>query len=798
MRLFLGRARNIPGLEGEVRKMKSNRLLKGEKGQALIIVVLLMLVSALVIAPMLSHVGTGLKSGKEVFEEKMLGQYAADSGVEDALFKIQTDDPNIPEEWDGPWVNADPYNTPYTYTVSSPVNGNTVEVTIEPHWVLQDLETPPTGMTPHAGMVVVGDVIGEEDGNGLYQIAINVTEDTKTLHVERIGAWLPSGFSYVPGSSSLEDDPSAVYYCEPYEVPHRGGRAIIWDFGEPRPKFEDLPGVDLKRVVTFQFMPPGHPASAFSWVKIQSMDVALCWDVDLKYYQITSTAMNDTYDPPKQITVEAYAAENELRDMGTSVSGDYRAIGASLMIDANHDGYYRDTLLSENDATVSDIPTGTHVEAAYLYWSAWLEGDGDSVYPFPDYCSNFNNWTHGDRWVPDPSPPNVQRRFKGQGGSTDGARTLTMFIPDTVSLDLSPYVDYDLVRVTWNQDASSGVDDDEGLYLAFSGDGGSSWSDDGGDAIEVFLGNSPPSAYSCTIPTEYITDSFRMKLFWNAHNIQDCVYIDNINVEAIAEVCDDSVVFEVNGTQYYFDSDGDPVSGSGEITAGVTDQHFLENFTSSGVPNGFSYACKKDVTQLVKFAGITNGNGTYTVGEVDGDTDNEWSYAAWSMIIIYSGPDIDRHQLYLYDGRFIYSGMDCNVDFDGDGSPGGTVSGFLAPEDIMEAEHAAHLTCFVGEGDDVYGGDPPSDIDCILVNGDYLSNTASPSDNVWNSASPGLVEDGIDIDTFEVTYPTIQPGDAEATIGLPTGTDSWNLVYIILSFSSEVTSGGTIGYLIRG
>jgi hypothetical protein len=769
--------------------MKLNRLLKGEKGQALIIVVLLMLISALVIAPMLSHVGTGLKSGKEVFEERMLGQYAADSGVEDALFRIQTDDPNMPEEWDGPWTTQNAYDTAYTYTVSSPVNGNNVEVTIQPQWVLQDLETPPDGMTPHADMVVVGDTVGEEAGNGLYQISINVTEDTKTLHVERIGVWLPSRFSYVPGSSSLEDDPSAAYYCEPVEVPHRGGTAIIWDFGEPRPKFEDLPGVDLKRVVTFQFTPQGHPASAFSWVKIQSMDVALCWDVDLKYYQITSDAKDVKTE--KVITVEAYAAENELRDMGTAVAGDYRAIGATLMIDANHDGYYRDTLFGENDATVSDIPAGTHLEAAYLYWSAWLEGDGETV--FYDDCYDFNNWQPGGRWeIYYPSWWNGE--FMGSGGSTDSARTLTLNYPPTGSLDLSPYVDYDLVRVTWEQDASSGVDDDEGLYLAFSGDGGSNWSGD----IEVFLGNSPPSAYSCAIPSECVTDSFRMKLFWSANNNQECVYIDDIKVEAIEAVCDDSVVFEVNGTQYYFDSDGDPVSGSGEITAGVIDQHFLENFTSSGVPNGFSYACKKDVTQLVKFAGITNGNGTYTVGGVDGDTDNEWSYAAWSMIIIYSGPDIDRHQLYLYDSSFIYSGMDCNVDFDGDGSPGGVVSGFLAPEDIMEAEHAAHLTCFVGEGDDVYGGDPPSDIDCILVNGDYLSNTASPSDNVWNSASPGLVEDGIDIDTFEVTYPTIQPGDAEATIGLPTGTDSWNLVYIILSFSSEVTSGGTVSYLIRG
>lgn len=762
-----------------MRKKTLNKLAKNEKGQALIIVVLLMLVSALVITPMLSHVGTGLRTGREVYEERMYAQYAADSGVEDALFKIQTDNPLLPEEWDGPWIDSDAYDESYTYSLTDPVNGNNVDVIIQPQWILDGLETPPTGMTPHADIVIVGDTIGEEDGNGLYQISINYDQSLGQLTLERIGAWLPSNYTFVPGTSNLEDDPGADYYCEPVVTPHRGGYAITWDFGSPSPKFGDLPGEDDKRIVTFQFTPQGRPSSAFSWVKAKRTDIYLSWDVDLKYYQIESIATDA--DTGKTITVEAYAAQNELRDMGASVAGDYRAIGATLMTGGP---LIRDTLLDESDATVSDIPAGAHVEAAYLYWSAWLEGDGETV--FYDECDNFNNWSAGSRWeVYDSTWWN--KEFRARGGSNEGARTLIMNYPGTGSLDLSDYSGQ-MVSVSWQQDASYYVDSDEGLYIAFSGDGGGDWSDD----IEVFLGNNPSSSYSCTIPSAYITDSFRMKLFWDAGSLNERVYIDNIEIEAIGSVCDDSVVFEVNGTQYYFDSDGDPVAGSGEITASVANQHYLANFTGAGVPNGFSYACKKDVTALVNLAGVTTGNATYTVGEVDGDTGNEWSYAAWSLILIYSGPDIDRHQLYLYDDNFIYSGMNCNVDFDGDGTPGGVVSGFLAPEDVMDAEHAARLTCFVGEGDDAYAGDR------ISVNGDFLSNTASPSDNVWNSASPGLAEDGIDIDTFEVEYPTISPGDASAQVDLPTGTDSWNLVYIILSFSSEVTSGGTISYLIRG
>ena len=62
-----------------------NKLRIGEKGQALIMVLILMLVGGLIIAPLLSYVGTGLKVGKDVHEERMDELYAADAGVEDAL-----------------------------------------------------------------------------------------------------------------------------------------------------------------------------------------------------------------------------------------------------------------------------------------------------------------------------------------------------------------------------------------------------------------------------------------------------------------------------------------------------------------------------------------------------------------------------------------------------------------------------------------------------------------------------------------------------------------------------------------
>ena len=68
-----------------------NKLRKEEKGHALIIVLILLLLGGLIIAPMLAHVGTGLWTGKVVYEERMAELYAADAGVEDAIWKIQND-----------------------------------------------------------------------------------------------------------------------------------------------------------------------------------------------------------------------------------------------------------------------------------------------------------------------------------------------------------------------------------------------------------------------------------------------------------------------------------------------------------------------------------------------------------------------------------------------------------------------------------------------------------------------------------------------------------------------------------
>ena len=96
---------------GKMIKIKLNKLRRDEAGQAFVIVLILLLMGGLMISPLLGFMSTGLIAG-QANEERMLELYAADAGVEDALWKIINN--QVPAEED----------MPYSLTV----NGKNVEV----------------------------------------------------------------------------------------------------------------------------------------------------------------------------------------------------------------------------------------------------------------------------------------------------------------------------------------------------------------------------------------------------------------------------------------------------------------------------------------------------------------------------------------------------------------------------------------------------------------------------------------------------------------------------------------------
>ena len=763
-----------------IKKVKTNlvKYLREESGQSLIAVLVFLMIGSLTLPAALSLIATTLKT-LQVYESKTDELYAADSGIEDAVWQIKYD--RLEVLFSDPDYDIYDFNTTWSYSLSEPINDLTADVSIQNVWIPKDIA--PLGSTEARDIIESNKlmVAGTAPGETSYQIKISFYPgegEEDDLKVESLGIWLALGYSYVTGSSNLEEDPFADYYSVPTLEAYAGGQAVVWEFASV--PFTSFPGADPLDVpmtsdITFEFTSdkPGVSPIAISWIVTSGVsDVPISWDIDTRIYKMVSVA--------GETEIEAYSAKCELRKMGSAIAGDYRAVGNSLMQDNEYPYDKRDTLLDESDAEVSDIPSNADVVAAYLYWSGWF-AEGTSVPIFEDDCSNFGEWISGSCW----NISSSHFRSHYSSGAED-----TRYNTMKNSLDLSFY-NSGTVKVSWDQWEEGSLESSDALKFQFSGDGGTSWS----SMITAFSNDigSTPEYFSYTIPDEYLIDDFKFRFYLqNFGGDGEYCYVDNFAVAEMIYTADTSVIFKINGDQVYLDGEGNPQIGNEEITASKSS--VVEN-----EPGEYSYACYRDVTKLVKeYSDLGDddnhtGNGTYTGGGVDADTGEHWSYAGWSLIIFYSSPETAGHQLYLYD-TFAFNGGNENLDFDGDGEPGGTITGFVIPEPIEGEENAATLTCFVGEGDDCWTGDS------LVFNGTYLSDGDGSLTNVWDSQSLGMSEDGVDIDTFYVTWASglLDPGDSTAQLDMNSDTDNWNLIYIILSLRSETVTGGTVHYVIRG
>jgi hypothetical protein len=852
-------------------------------------VLLLLALGALMLPPLLGVMTTGLKAG-QMHEFRLRTFYAADAGVEDALWYIKNNELDTlfwgyDPEYD-PYAYSDYLHDPpyeWQYSLVGGVNDNNVDVTIENVWIPRDVGAPSLAeagqIINDAKLVITGSVTDALE----YQIRIVYNyQDIEApgwdqLEVDTIGIWLPPGFSYVAGSSNLEDDDELdpPYYCVPGVEPYRSGQAVAWDFGDGA-LFTDFPGVDLLGYpliaeITFNFAPMsgGSPDAAVSWIMTDEMpEVAYSWDADTKVYGISSVAT----DPASgtQIAVEARTAKTEVRKLKSAIPGDYFATGNSLMTSTGSTDKYRNRLYKETSATISTDDTGINgipalgmPEAAFLYWTGWVDwhgydpfGAGTEV--FYDDCSDLyspaSNWDYGSDWHESGSYTAFYAHHESGGGSI-----LTL----KESLDLSEYSGQ-TVSLWWRSwNYRSGYQDYSDCFqYSFSGNGGSAWSD-WEDKFCDDIGTSPVS-YAEEIPEDYLTDSFKVRFrIVDYGGSNEYVYIDNVSITALdsaagtLEYPENPSVENLTALIEETARTNKVIFGSTETNVEIITADQWEIEPGTDVPGQhtyegtWSYCCFYDATELIRqwIADEDVGNnasGTYTVGHVlapnEADPDYSFSlyvpggpseqtgyplgtpapgsssppseerhnfcHAGWSLIIIYTSPETYGHQLYLYDiqnpGFDFTEAWHSNPDFDGDGEDGGEVSGFIVPEPVEGEVNAAKLTVFVGEGDSTITPE------YMVVNDVELSNVESPYHNVWNSRSPGLTVSGVDIDTFYIEWDDgiLEPGYTSAQVDMPTGaryppytggsSDGFNIVYIILSFRSGVTTGGTISFSIIG
>jgi hypothetical protein len=275
-----------------------NKLTRDEGGQAFILVLIFLLVGGLILTPLLGYMSTGVRAG-QMYEEKMEGLYAADAGIEDALYKIMKNDASLPWNLGGNW----------TYPLPEVINGNnvTVEILLEEdvNQFLIELLGADAGVHEEWTIIVDNDVVPGE-----YTITITYDGAAVNKKIYGVGAWFrgtdwvctddSAGESATPPLTDMNDDYPAYTFTT--QNNYKGGTVFKWQWAAAsRPVFNP----STTRTQTFRYTPLEVPALALAWVYVGSSDIgAVPTSVTFGTYKVTATATDSATG--EQTVVIAY------------------------------------------------------------------------------------------------------------------------------------------------------------------------------------------------------------------------------------------------------------------------------------------------------------------------------------------------------------------------------------------------------------------------------------------------------------------------------------------------------------
>lgn len=275
-------------------KMIVNKPRVGEKGLAMILTMIVMLVGSLIIAPLLGFMSTGLMATK-ASEERMIRLYTADAGVEEAFWKIMNNDASLPETVGDTWTLPE-----------AVINGKGVGVMIE---LVDDIESfleefLGIGAGPHDDWTVIEDVVGA----GTYTITIIYSGNAQVKRLNGVGVWLLGDYQYAVGSASgmTADYPVFTFTEHSFKV----GTALMWEWtGGNRPEFGNASGV-YEMSLTFGFTPGDIPDLCFSWLVGGSMDIGVVPGAQtFGVMKVVATAIDSATGKQTEIITYTYSYE---------------------------------------------------------------------------------------------------------------------------------------------------------------------------------------------------------------------------------------------------------------------------------------------------------------------------------------------------------------------------------------------------------------------------------------------------------------------------------------------------------
>ncbi len=247
------------------------QILSSEKGQALPVVLALLVIGGLTIAPSLNYTTTSLNSGR-IIGEGTKGVYAADAGIEDALWFLENG------------------MLPSTQLFE---NINQMEVTIQTEekgtytLYLGELIQP----GEHNDYLDIdSEMVWVEEAQA-YKYIITVTwqpePGASTIHLVEVGARIPVGYSYQTGSAAtfaenLSND-------EPDETMDTHGAYLLnWELELPLPSVSEENPVQTQ---TFYITGEGSEEGHYAWVVANRDDIGAVGEITGASYRITATAI---------------------------------------------------------------------------------------------------------------------------------------------------------------------------------------------------------------------------------------------------------------------------------------------------------------------------------------------------------------------------------------------------------------------------------------------------------------------------------------------------------------------------
>ncbi|MFH1926372.1 MAG: hypothetical protein ABIK32_07790 [Chloroflexota bacterium] len=247
-------------------------ILKGELGQALPITLALLIIGGLTILPSLNLVFTSAKTSN-MLEAGMKGTYAADAGVEDALWSL---------------ANGQSPSTQLSDNINDmQVNIQTVD---SGNYTIYFGELIEPGK--HSDYLDVTGNMTWDAGADAYKYTITVTwqpgSGNSTIHLEEVGARTPIDYSYQTGSSANFTENLST--DEPDEtLDSQGAYLLNWILGSPKPYVSEAEPVQTQ---IFYITGSGDQGGHYAWVVANREDIGAVGEINGTYYEITASAIN--------------------------------------------------------------------------------------------------------------------------------------------------------------------------------------------------------------------------------------------------------------------------------------------------------------------------------------------------------------------------------------------------------------------------------------------------------------------------------------------------------------------------